>query len=105
MLFQSYEFAVFLLCVLALFFLVPGKARAVVLLVANGVFFCYAAPQAVIWLIISIVTTYICGCLLEKDYKTGVKRLILTCCVLLNMFILALFKYFPVWEDLLNASY
>ena len=105
MLFQSYEFAFFLVGIAALFFIVPGKVRPGVLLLANLVFFCAAAPQAVPWLLLTILTTYGCGLFLEKAEGKGAKRLALAACLAVNLGLLALFRYFPVWEDLLNGWY
>lgn len=101
MLFQSYEFALFLVCVLLLFYAAPGSGRAVVLLIANLTFFGYAAPGAVVWLAITILTTYGCGLFVEKR-KTGGKALAAGC-MILNLVLLAVFRYFPVWEGILNG--
>ncbi len=105
MLFQSYEFAFFLAGVLLLYYLVPGKIRPAVIVLANLAFFCAAAPQAVVWLLITILTTYGAALWAERTENKKKKYGIAAGCVLLNLLLLVVFRYFPVWDDLINAAY
>ncbi len=102
--FQTYEFLFFLAAVLALFYIVPGKLRPFLLLVSNIYFFCYAAPQAVVWLIFTIVTSYGGAIWLEKIQKNRYRRWGVSVFVVLNLSLLVFFRYFPVWGmDLASA--
>lgn len=102
--FQSYFFAPFLLAVLCIYYAVPAKLRLWALLLANFVFFGWAGPGAAVWLCICIVTTWGTGLLLEKTEKKGVARALFALCLAVNLGLLAVFKYFPVWDRLLNAA-
>lgn len=101
MLFQSYAFALFLIGVLLLFYAVGGRGRAVVLLMANLAFFGYAAPGTVVWLALTILTTYGCGILLEKRKRFA--KTLAAGCIAFNLALLAVFRYFPVWEGMMNV--
>lgn len=103
MLFQSFEFAFFLAGAAALFFLVPGKMRPSVLLAANFLFFLAASSRAVPWLAVTILTTYGCGLLLERVRSKRAGGVLLAVCLTVNLGLLILFQYFPVWEDLING--
>ena len=105
LLFQSFEFAAFLLCVLCIFFLVPARARVAVLTLANLVFFCYAASYAVIWLLVSVVSTYWCARLLEKCSERKYRIRLTAACIVINVGLLAVFRYFPLWDNLINTAY
>lgn len=105
MLFQSYEFVFFLGCVITLFYLAPGKLRPVALLAANLVFFCAAAPQTVVWLVITILSTYTCAVRIEKTENKKCRKWIAAGCIFMNLLLLAVFRYFPVWDVLINAMY
>lgn len=117
--FQSLTFAVFLLCVLLVYYAAPIKIRKWVLLGANLLFFLWADLRAGIWILLSVCSTWVTALLLERGTKkrqqegqtdsgTG-KRvwpcLLLLGCLALNFGLLAMFRYFPVWERLLNAAF
>lgn len=103
--FQSYFFALFLLAVLCIYFAVPAKMRLGALLLANLVFFAWAGRQAVVWLCICIVTTWGTGLLMEKSRRKGTVRALFALCLGINLGLLAVFKYFPVWDNLLNGVF
>jgi len=105
LLFQSFQFAAFLLCILCIFFFVPARGRIYVLAVANLVFFMAADPSAIIWLAFSVVSTHVCACLVEKTESGWKKKAMVLSVLLLNLLLLAVFRYLPVWETLLNAAY
>lgn len=105
LLFQSFQFAAFLLCILCIFFLVPAKMRVFVLLLANMVFFAAAAPSALIWLLFSILSTYGCALILEKQQSRQIKQISVILCVGLNLVLLVIFRYLPEWDLLINAAY
>lgn len=102
--FQSFRFGAFLLIALCVYFAVPKKLRLWVILVANTVFFLYADWRAGIWLLFSIVSTWAAGLLLARVKRTGGRRLILFACLACNLGLLAVFRYLPVWDNLLNNA-
>lgn len=103
--FQSLEFAVFLLLILCVFYAVPAKMRVWVLLAANTVFFLWADITAGIWLVCSVLSTWGSGLLLAKTDRKGLRRAVLAVCLLVNLGILAVFQYFPVWNEMINTAF
>jgi len=104
MVFQSYKFAAFLLCILCIFFLVPKRGRVWVLLGANLLFFASTAPSALIWLLLSILSTYSCALFIEKQNRRWCKRITVFGCAAVNLGMLTVFRYFPVWDKLINLE-
>lgn len=103
--FQSLSFAGFLMGVIAVYFLSPKKARAAVLLAASMLFYLSSDAKAAVWLWLSILSTWGCGLLLERRPGRGKARAVLGLCLMLNLFLLAMFQYFPGWNAALNAAY
>lgn len=104
MIFQSFEFAAFLAAAVSAYFVVPNKLRVWVLLAANAVFFLSADLAAGIWLALSVLSTWGTALLMERAEKRRGRGLLLAACSLVNLSLLAVFKYFPVWEDMVNAG-
>ena len=94
--FNSVDFMLFFPVVIAVYFIIPKKIRTIWLLVASYYF--YMSWNAIYALLIggSTMITYISGLLLSS-YKTGnikrKKRITMTACIVVNLGILALFKY------------
>lgn len=102
--FQSLEFAAFLLLALCAYYAVPAKLRIWVLLLENAAFFLWADLRAGIWLTISVGTTWATALALERLNRKG-KHLLLALCLLVNLGLLVIFKYLPVWENWINVAY
>lgn len=116
--FQSLTFALFLPCVLAVYYAAPVKLRKWVLLCANLFFFLWADLLAGIWVALSVCSTWATALLLEPcmqkrqragQAEPGKKRsiwpgVLFWGCLALNFGLLAVFRYLPVWEGLMNAS-
>ena len=114
--FQSYWFAIFLALTVCLFYAVPKKLRLAVLLAANAVFFLWADVRAGVWLLLSVVSTWAAGLWLGRQYRAPEKMqkprthgaadvLVLAATLALNLGLLALFQYIPVWERELEAAF
>ncbi|MCR4808050.1 MAG: MBOAT family protein [Lachnospiraceae bacterium] len=116
--FISIDFALFVTCVLALFYIFPKKIRWVVLLAASYVFYVWSGAVYLIYILTTTVSAYVCAMLIEnkgaeqkkylsenkegltkeekKAYKAGIKKkqkLILTVGLVLNFGILVYLKY------------
>ncbi|MDO4331206.1 MAG: MBOAT family O-acyltransferase [Eubacteriales bacterium] len=102
--FQSFEFAAFLLLALLAYYAAPAKLRIWVLLLENAAFFMWADLRAGIWLLISIGTTWITALALRRMSKKA-GNLLLLLCLCVNLGLLVIFKYLPVWDNLINAAY
>ena len=94
--FNSVDFMIFFPVVIAVYFIIPKKVRMLWLLVASYYF--YMSWNAIYALLIggSTVITYVSG-LLFSAYKKGniksKKRVTMIACIVVNLGILAVFKY------------
>ena len=118
MLFTSYEFIGFLLLLFLLYYTLPKKLQWQLLLVFNYVFYFFANPWYLVYIIITTVTVYLLGCRIEKlrseqsqylkqhkedlnreekkAYKNGIKKRqwkLLLAALFINLGILVVVKY------------
>lgn len=93
MLFTSVEFVVFLAAVLLLYYVVPHRWQWVLLLVASLFFYWSANPVYLIFVGVTILSTYIAALLIGKASAKPHKRRILVWCLIFNLGILAVTKY------------
>lgn len=93
MLFQSLSFAVFMTVVFLLYWLLPHKYRWLLLLAANGYF--YLSFDSVAWvvLLVTLLTSYFTGMVLEKQEQGKRKRVLFAAGVLSVLVFLFVFKY------------
>lgn len=112
MLFNSLEFLCFFPLVCLGYFLIPHKFRWIWLLAASYFFYmCWNASYALL-ILFSTAATWITGLLVEKNKLKSRKKLYLAICVIVNLAILFVFKYFnfflstiySVW-DLFGVTY
>lgn len=118
MLFTSLRFIIFLVCLFLLYYLIPKKYQWMLLLVASYVFYAFAGPFYLIYILATTVTTYFVSRRMDalqeaqinylqenkaelsredrKAYKAGMKlkqRRWLVLCLVVNFGILAVLKY------------
>ena len=97
--FDSFDFFVFFPIVLAIYFVVPKKVRTYWLLAASYFFYICWNPAFSILLLASTVTTFLCGFFIDvirnKATNNSNKyiKLIIIACLIINLGILAFFKY------------
>lgn len=97
MVFSSVLFLFYYLsAALAVYFLVPRRAKNVVLLLFSLVFYGWGEPKYLALMVFSIVMDYSLGrwlhCLMSRGNKAGAKR-VLILSVVLNLALLGVFKY------------
>ena len=111
MLFNTIEFFVFYIIVLTVYFIIPKKLRCVWLLVSSYFFYMQWNAKYASLIAFSTLITYICALGLErigdnpgKD-KTieRRKKLIVAFCIIINLLILAFFKYCNFLIDTING--
>lgn len=101
MVFSSIAFLFYFLpIVLGIYYIVPNKAKNLVLLIASLFFYFYGEPTYGIIMVLSIVLTYIFGLLMDK-YPNH-KKTFLTLSIILSIGILVYFKYFNFLMDNIN---
>ncbi|CAN5269130.1 MBOAT family protein [soil metagenome] len=101
MLFNSLLFLLFFLIVTSLYYLLPHKLRWIWLLAASCYFYMYFRPQYILIILFTILTDYIAGIFIEK--ATGNKRkLFLLISIVVNVGVLAFYKYFNFFAGNIN---
>lgn len=92
MVFSSITFLFYFLpIVLAIYYIVPNKLKNIVLLISSLAFYFYGEPKYIIVMVISIITTYIFGILMDKYEKHKKTFLIIGICISVGLLIY--FKY------------
>lgn len=94
MVFSSITFLFYFLpIVLALYYLVPNKFKNAVLLISSFIFYFYGEPKYVLLMALSIISTYICGILLDKYKNTQYSKIFLILSITISIGLLVYFKY------------
>lgn len=94
MLFNSLEFILFFPAVTLGFFLLPKKVKPVWLLLASYFFYMCWNPYYIVLILLTTFVTFLSGILIDKSKGQSSKRLIMVLCIVFNIGILVLFKYF-----------
>src|SRR3989344_6000305 len=92
MLFNSPDFFVFFAVVTALYFLLPHRARWLMLLLSSCYFYMAFIPAYILILLVTIVVDYYAGILIEQNPTR--KRMWLVLSIIANVGFLAFFKYY-----------
>ena len=104
--FNSLDFMFFFPVVLAIYFIIPKKLRMYWLLVASYYFYMSWNPTYAFLILGSTIITYI-SALLFSYYKDNnalfKKRITMISCIVINLGILALFKYANFALDSFNV--
>ncbi len=95
MVFSSLTFLYFFLpIVLALYFAVPKKAKNIVLFISGFIFYAWGEPFYIIIMIISTLIDYTAGRFMDKyDDREKMRTVFLLVSVIMNLSLLAVFKY------------
>ena len=91
--FNTYTFGVFLGVVFCGYWVLPRPARALFLLAASYVFYCWKTPIYGLLLLASTVLDYGCGLWIGGTERPVLRRLGLLCSLCGNLAILGFFKY------------
>lgn len=94
MLFNSFTFFVLFCIVLIGYPLAPAKYRHLFLLAVSLIFYMGWSVKYLLLILLSIITTYFCGLLLERQKEIKKKKYVLAGCMVINLAILFFFKYF-----------
>jgi len=102
MVFNSLQFFLFFPVVTILYFLLPHRFRAYLLLTASVVFYMAFIPKYVLILAFTIVVDYYAGILIERA-EGKVRKGFLALSIVANVGVLAFFKYFNFLNGNLGA--
>jgi len=93
MLFNSFQYWIFFLIVLAVFYSVPFRIGKVLLLCASYIFYMWWDPRFIVLILTSTVVDYWLGILLEVASGRR-KKILLVVSLVVNLGILGFFKYY-----------
>lgn len=97
----------YLPCVLLAYFVVPKRAKNVVLLLSSLLFYAWGEPVYVLLMLFSILTGFLAGILLEKSrtqsWRIATPKRILTGSVVVFLGLFAYFKYTDFFISNINA--
>ena len=94
MTFNSLVFLIFIVVVLVLYYVLPHRARWVMLLIASYVFYAYWNFYLIFLIVATTLTSYLAGLLLERAKKQGTKNFLLVITLVVCLGLLFFFKYF-----------
>ena len=104
MLFSSVPFLFYFLpAALILYFLVPGRFKNFILLLASLFFYAWGEPKYVLLMLVSIVQGYLFGLLVEKHRGEKASKLFLALSILVSLGLLSYFKYADFFLSSVNA--
>lgn len=110
MLFNTFQYLIFLAAVVLLYYILPVKARYIWLLIASYYFYMQWNPRYLTLLFVCTLLTYCCGRMIEgMREKTPLldcrkkQRICLAVCIALNLAILGFFKYLDFGIACLNS--
>ena len=94
MVFSSIPFLFFFFPVFLLFYyIVPFKAKNIILLIFSLIFYSWGEPVYIFLMIFTSLVNYFSGILIEKNEKQSLRKLILVLCIVINLGLLGFFKY------------
>ena len=93
MLFNSYQFVVFLPVVFALYWLSHGKYRQILLLAANYFFYMWSGPRYGLLILGITLMSYGAALLIEKQREQKTKKYVLALAAIVSVGILFVYKY------------
>ena len=100
MLFNSWQFGIFLPVVFALYWFLPNRFRWPVLLVSSYYFYMSWNVKYVVLILFTTVISYLAALLLDKFHgREGIKRLILWLTLVACLGVLFVFKYFNFFME------
>ena len=104
MIFSSITFLFYFLPVLLIvYYLVPKKAKNIVLLVSSMLFYFVGEPKYIFLMLVSILVTYIFGLLISKYEKHS--KALLTISLIISGSFLVFFKYFDFLIENINLFF
>ncbi|MBQ6892690.1 MAG: MBOAT family protein [Clostridia bacterium] len=106
MLFSSIPFLYYFLpVVIALYFIVPFKFKNFVLLATSLFFYFYGEPVYVVLMLVSCLSSYIHGLLIDKCKGTKWAKFWVTSSVVISLLMLGFFKYSNFFIENINAIF
>ncbi|NLI53324.1 MAG: MBOAT family protein [Clostridiales bacterium] len=108
MLFNSLPYAIFLVVVFALHWLLPNRFRWIMLLIASYYFYMSWNPELIVLIVLTTLVSYSCALLIERyrgsdDKPSHLQKLFLILALVICLGTLFFFKYFDFFSDSVTA--
>ena len=104
MVFSSIEFLYYFLpLILLVYFIVPKRFKNLCLLLFSLVFYAFGEPVYIVLMVFSSVVDYVNGLLVERYRGTKLSKVFLVTSIIINLGLLATFKYYGLIIDSINA--
>lgn len=91
---------IFLLC----YYLVPGRAKNIVLLAGSLIFYAWGEPVYILLMLFSILSDYIHGILIGRYRGRKAAKRLLVSSIVINLLLLGFFKYADFLIGLINTA-
>lgn len=104
MLFNSFEYAIFFIAVLVIYFRLGIRPRWPILLIASYIFYMGWRPLFVFLLMFSTVVDFTGGLVIDTAKREILRRIALFTAVSINISLLGLFKYYNFFATNINAA-
>ena len=94
MLFNSWQFLIFLPITFTVYFILPKKTRHIFLLFASYFFYAFWNVELIFLILFTTIVAYFGALLINKSSKQSIKKLIMIVSIVLCLTVLVFFKYF-----------
>lgn len=105
MTFTDFSFFIFLPVVFFLHWLIPHRFRWFLLLVSSLYFYMSWNAKYIVLILFTMVVSYVCGILLERETNPNYKKWIIAGCLVACLGVLFVFKYMNWLITLLNGAF
>ena len=104
MVFQSIEYLLFLVCVLAVYFWLPRRGQNALLIAASYTFYCWVHQWYLILIGLTTIFDWFCARGMEDSRSAGQRKAFFITSISVNLAILGVFKYFGFFTENLTAA-
>ena len=104
MVFSSIPFLFFFFpACLLLYYMVPFKAKNIVLLIFSLIFYSWGEPIYILLMAFTSFVNYLTGILIDKHKNKTIQKTVLIICIVINLGLLGFFKYSNFFIEQLNS--
>ena len=104
MVFQSIEYLIFLVCVLAVYFWLPRRGQNALLIIGSYIFYCWVHHWYLILIGLTTIFDWFCARGMEDSRSAGQRKAFFITSISVNLAILGVFKYFGFFTENLPTA-
>ncbi len=105
MLFNSFTYLSFILIVIPVYYLLPWRLKNVFLLLCSYLFYAYWDWRFCSLVALTTLTVYLCGKFIYSTQNRNRKKLLLYISLIINLGVLAVFKYFNFFVESFDSAF